>query len=160
MKEFPRFHRGQLVIILNLLLPSLIAALVLGPYATTSFLNRIQLQRSIDAAVVVGASYLPSNPSLAISAAQSYANLKGIKTGDIVSTRISSNRASITMSARRAASCYFARALSLSIAPISATATASIATPASRVRGAAIRIHYGQFPSVGRFGRSAGVEKF
>lgn len=162
MTLFSRFYRGQIAIILNLALPSLSAALLLGVDATSAYLNRIQLQRSVDAAVVVGASYLPLNPSLAVSAAQSYAHLNGIKAGEIVSTRISSNKATITMSVRRAASCYFARALGLTMASVSATATARVAPAAARNRGSAIRIHFGQSASVSDCGgseTSAGLKR-
>jgi hypothetical protein len=143
MKEL-RFRRGQLAIILNLAIPSLIAASVLGVNLATVYLNWIQLRKSVYGAVVVGASYLPANPSLAIRAARTYANLNGIKTGEIVSTRISPNRTSITMSARRAAPSYLVRAFGLSIAPISATATARIARPVARARAPEIGIRYEQ----------------
>ena len=135
MTRIQRFNRGQLAIILNLAIPTLVAAIVLGLDAVTFFLNQIQLERAVGTAVAVGAVYLPSNPPLAIRAAQSYANLNGLKTSDIVSTRISSNRSSITMSARRPVSCYFARELGLAIEPISATATAKVATGSSRAGG-------------------------
>lgn len=141
MKVFSYLRRGQTAIILTLALPSLIAAAILGIDATTVFVTRIRLQRSVEAAVLAGAGYLPSNPSRAIRTARTFAGLDGLKSTEIVSTRISSDRASITMSARRAAPGYFARAIGLAIAPISATATARV-VPAMRARAAAVAIRY------------------
>lgn len=63
MNFFSYLRRGQTAIILTLALPSLIAAAILGIDATTVFVTRIRLQRSVEAAVLAGAGYLPSNPS-------------------------------------------------------------------------------------------------
>jgi Flp pilus assembly protein TadG len=142
VKNAARYRSGQLAIILTLVVPSLIAALTLGLDVTTIYLGRIRLQRSVDAAVLAAAGYLPSNPELAIKAVQAYANRDGLGSAAIVCTRISQGRAIITISAHRAVNCYFAHAIGLAPAPISATATATVVVSSLRARAVAIGIRY------------------
>lgn len=126
MRKLVHSCRGQIAIILTLALPSLIAAAVLGADATTVYLDRISLRQSVEGAVLAGAGYLPSNPSLAVSAARSYATISGVKAADIVSTSVSPNKRAITMSARKEVRFGFARVLGLGPSLVSASATASI----------------------------------
>ena len=149
MKAFSRYSGGQLAVILTLALPTLVGAIVLGADVSIFYFNRVQLQKGADAAVLAGAACLPTNPSLAVNTARSYANLNGVKTAEIVSTRISSSNTMITMNVRRAVSYYFAPVFGLT-GMVSAAATAGVEASRPRSRGIPIEIHYGAPPPVYR----------
>lgn len=146
MKAFSRYRGGQLAVILTLALPTLIGAIALGTDVSIFYFNRLQLQKGADAAVLAGATCLPSNPSLAINTARSYANLNGVKTAEIVSTRISSSNTMITINVRRAVSYYFAPVFGLT-GMVSAAATAGVQASRPPSRGIPIDFHYGAPPT-------------
>jgi len=142
MKAFSRYRGGQLAVILTLALPTLVGAIALGANVSIFYFNRVQLQKGADAAVLAGASCLPSNPLMALNTARSYANLNGVKAAEIVSTRVSSSNTVITMKVRRAVSYYFAPIFGLT-GVVSAAATAGVEVSRPSGRPISVAIHYG-----------------
>ena len=134
MKTSSCYCGGQLAIIFILVLPPLIAAIVLGTDAAVLYSNQAQLQENVDAAVLVGAAYLPSNPSRAVDTARTSANRNGVNSAEIVSTQVSSGKTMITMNVRRLAPYYFARLFGPASGLVVATATA-IVRPSNSIIG-------------------------
>jgi Flp pilus assembly protein TadG len=133
MKALSRFKRGQAVVILTLVIPALIGAVALGTDVALFYYNWIKLQKATDAAVVVGSSYLPSNPDLAVATARKLAALNGIKPTEIVFTLVASNNMAMTMGVTRTLPHLFGGVLGLASGNVTATATVAVA-PAHLVR--------------------------
>jgi Flp pilus assembly protein TadG len=143
MKALSRFKRGQAVVILTLVIPALIGAVALGTDVALFYYNWIKLQKATDAAVLGGASYLPSNPNLAVATARKLATLNGIKPTEIVFTLVASNNMSMTMGVTRTLPHLFGRVLGPASGNVTAAATAAVAA-AHSVRGLVpIGIQYG-----------------
>ena len=143
MKALSRFKRGQAVVILTLLIPALIGAVALGTDVALFYYNWIKLQKATDAAVLGGASYLPSNPSVAVATARKLAAFNGIKPTEIVFTLVASNNMSMTMGVTRTFSHLFGGVLGLAGGTVTTAATAGVAA-AHSVRGLVpIGIQYG-----------------
>jgi putative Flp pilus-assembly TadE/G-like protein len=143
MKALSRFKRGQAVVILTLVIPALIGAVALGTDVALFYYNWIKLQQATDAAVLSGASYLPSNPSLAVATARKLAAAHGIKPTEIVFTLVASNHMSMTMGVTRTLPHLFGRFLGLASGNVTTAATAGVAA-AHSVRGLVpIGIQYG-----------------
>jgi hypothetical protein len=143
MKALSRFKRGQAVVILTLVIPALIGAVALGTDVALFYYNWIKLQKATDAAVLGGASYLPSNPNLAVATARKLAALNGIKPTEIVFTLVASNNMSMTMGVTRRLPHLFGGVLGLPSGNVTTAATAAVA-PAHSVRGLVpIGIQYG-----------------
>src|SRR5579864_4940267 len=134
MKALSRFKRGQAIVILILVIPALIGAVALGTDVAVFYYNWIKLQKATDAAVLGGASYLPSNPNLAIATARKLAALNGIKPVEIVFTFVASNNMSMTMGVTRTLPHLFGGVVGLANGNITAAATAAVAGARS-VRG-------------------------
>ena len=134
MKVLSRFKRGQAVVILTLVIPALIGAVALGTDVAVFYFNWIKLQKATDAAVLGGASYLPSNPNLAISTARKLAALNGIKPVEIVFTLVASNNMSMTMGVTRTLPHLFGGVIGPASGNVTAAATAAVAG-AHSVRG-------------------------
>jgi hypothetical protein len=93
-------------------------------------LTRTQLQSAADAAALAGARNLPDNPTLASSAATSYAAANGIS-GDNVTVTIASDNKSMTVAISRTSSSVFAKILGASNNSVSAHSTAQVGIAAS-----------------------------
>src|SRR5580704_3382460 len=106
-----RSSRGQMVVIVALIIPVLLGAISLGTDVAVFYFNWMQLQKAADAAALAGANYLPDNPSTAQSAAIAYAESNGIKAAEIIATSVASNDLSISVTLQRTVPYYFARAL-------------------------------------------------
>jgi hypothetical protein len=142
MQILSRFKRGQAVVILTLVIPALIGAVALGTDVALFYYNWIKLQKAADAAVLGGASYLPSNPNLAVATARKLAATHGIKPEEIVFTLVASNNMSMTMGVRRTLPHLFG-VLGLANGNVTTAATAAVAA-AHSVRGLVpIGIQYG-----------------
>jgi uncharacterized membrane protein len=133
MKALSRFKRGQAVVILTLVIPALIGAVALGTDVALFYYNWIKLQKATDAAVLGGASYLPSNPNLAVATARNLAALNGIKPTEIVFTLVASNKMAMTMGVTRTLPHLFGGVLGRASGKVTATATVAVA-PAHSVR--------------------------
>jgi hypothetical protein len=125
---------GQLCVILTLMMPAVIGALILGADVTIRYCCWAQLQMGANAAVLAGAIYLPSSPRLAVTAANSFARLNGVKAAEIISTRVAIDKMSITMSASRSVPHFFGRALGFDNESVMAAATARIEVSGSTNR--------------------------
>lgn len=114
------------MVILALALVGLLGAIALCTDESIIYFNWAELRNAADSAVMAGANYLPGNPNLAVSTANSFATQNGIATSEIVSTQVSQNNTEVTIVLRRIVPYYFARVLGLVSAPIQVTATAGI----------------------------------
>jgi len=112
------------VVIVALALPALLGSVAMGSDVAVLYYNWSLLQKAVDAAVLAGAAYLPSQPSTAQTSARSYGQQNGIQSSDAVAVSVSSDDMSITMTASRSVPYYFARVLGLTSATAAATATA------------------------------------
>lgn len=99
----PRFgyRRGQLGVILTLVVPALIAAVAFGTDLAVLYMNWTRLQVGTDTAVMAGAVYLPGNPTEAIRTANDYARICGIAADEIVATEIGPDHKTISMRVTR-----------------------------------------------------------
>lgn len=125
-----RFFRGQVAIMLTLVIPALIALIGFGTDLGVLYFNWLQLQRGADGAVLAGATYLPANPQLALHAADSYADVQGIRANEIVWAQISSDRRSISIKLSRSVPHFFARFLGVPDARVVASSTADLLSAA------------------------------
>jgi uncharacterized membrane protein len=141
----PRFVRGQLAIVLTLVIPALVALIGFGTDLGVLYFNWLQLQSDADGAVLAGATYLPANPQLALRAAGSYADVRGIKADEIVSAQISGDRRSISIKVSRNVPHFFARFLGVADARVVASSTADlVSAPAQGIAPA------GTYPALPR----------
>jgi hypothetical protein len=107
------------------------------------YVNWLRPQKAADAAVLADANYLPSNGTLAISTANSYARLNGIGSGEIVSTNVAPDDLSITVSLAGRVPYYFATLLGLTNGWVSAKATAGVQASGSARSLVPLGIQYG-----------------
>ena len=115
-----------MIVVIAITLTALVGALSLGADVGVFYFNWMQLQKAADAAVLAGASYLPSDPAAAIVADDSYAEQNGVAVGEIQSASVGGNGSSITISVRRSVPTYFAQALGLFSGSVAAQATAAV----------------------------------
>ncbi len=97
MNRRSRFSRGQMAVVMTVALATLVGAVGLGADMALLYLNWVRLQKAADAAVLAGATYLPGNPSLAKSTANTYATKNGIQNAEIASTTPAADNLSISM---------------------------------------------------------------
>ena len=90
MKDSSKYqHRselGQIIVVLALILPVLIGAMAMSADVGLLYFNWQCLQSAADAGAVAGADYLPSNPSQAVSTANTFVSKNGILPGEITET--------------------------------------------------------------------------
>jgi Flp pilus assembly protein TadG len=121
-------HRagGQSLVMLALALPVLTGIVSLSVDVANFYFNWFALQRAADTAVLSGAVYLPAYPQQAISTANSYAALNGIKNGEIVSTAVSNSNMQLSMTVTRSVVFTFSRVLGVNNGVATASATAQV----------------------------------
>jgi Flp pilus assembly protein TadG len=119
-------ERGQMMPLLALLIPVLMGAVALGVDISIFYFNWGRLQNAADASALAGASYLPGNPTQAVSTAKTYAGLNGVAAGEITSVVTAAGNQSITVSLKRTVPYYFAKVLGLKSSPVAVAATASV----------------------------------
>jgi hypothetical protein len=91
------------------------------------YVNWMRLQKAADVATEAGLNYLPKNDSLARTTTMRYAEMNGVKPGEIVSTVVSSDKLSITIRLKRSIPFYLsAAALGLHDRAIRVTGTARL----------------------------------
>lgn len=119
-------RRGQILVLMTLILPVLIGAMALGTDVAVLYFNWHLLQSAADDAALAGASYLPEYPSLAVSNATSYAERNGIASGEISSITVSSDDKSLTIELARYVPYRFGVLLGLFSGRVTAHATAAV----------------------------------
>jgi hypothetical protein len=130
-----RPSRGQFAVMFALALPALLAALGLCVDLSVIYLNWESLQKAADAGVLAGANSLPYDPAAATTTAKSYVQLNGVQKSEIVSTAVSADQYSITMTVTRSVPYYFARVVGLGSAPVTVSATAGVKQNTGEARG-------------------------
>jgi Flp pilus assembly protein TadG len=132
-----RNSRGQIFVIVALIIPALLGAVALGTDVTIFYFNWVQLQKAADAAVLGGANYLPDNPTAATNTAKQLALSNGVKTSEIVSNAVAAGGLSISIKLQRTVPYYFARVLGLSTGLVTTSATAAPQYPPSTINATA-----------------------
>jgi uncharacterized membrane protein len=79
----PRFKKGQIAVLLMLVMFTLLGAIGLGADIGLLYLQWGIVQKAADAAVLAGAGYLPNHTSTAQTKASTYATTNGLKTSEI-----------------------------------------------------------------------------
>ena len=124
----PRHSKGQIAIILAMVLPVVAGAVAVGVDFAVMYFNWVQLQKASDAAALVGSRYLPSDPTgaLATRAANLYVGKKDLAGNDKVSikTDYSGTDPAITVILTRGVPYAFGQSLGLTRANVSVTSTA------------------------------------
>jgi Putative Flp pilus-assembly TadE/G-like len=123
--------RGQIIVLFTLLLPVMLGAMALAVDIGVFYFEWAQLQKAADAAVLAGASYLPQNPTQAISTANSYAQMNGVAKGEIASTTVGASNQTISIKLSRDVCYYFGAVLGLTQSPVAVAATAGLLTTGS-----------------------------
>jgi Flp pilus assembly protein TadG len=131
-----RKSNGQILVILALGLPVLLGAVALGTDVTIFYFNWVQLQKAADSAVLAGANYLPDNPPQAQTTADQIAENNGVKSGEIVSTTVSSNDLLLSITLTRTVPYFLAKVLGLTSGVVTTSATATPQNPPSTVNAA------------------------
>ena len=119
-------ERGQMLVIITILLPVLLGALALGVDVSVFYFEWAELQKAADASALAGAGYLPGNPDRALETAQSYAEMNGIASSEITSITIGSGNSTLRVELSREVPYYFGRVLGLRQSPVVASATAAV----------------------------------
>lgn len=140
------YRRGQIGMILTLVVPALIAGIAFSTDIAVLYMNWTQLQKSTDTAVMAGAVYLPADPAGAISTAKNYARICGIKNDEIVVTEIGPDHTTILMTVTRKVR-LVTRFLGLGQGNIAANSTATVhsAPPGNTGRTGALRASRGDY---------------
>ena len=126
-----RFMRGQTGVIMTLAMATIVGALGLCTDVGLFYFNWMRLQKAADSAAIAGAIHLTGIPastdnSQVIGAANQYAQLNGVKSGEIVSTTVAADAKSVTIQLQRTVPYVFARVLGLSQGAVVARATAGL----------------------------------
>lgn len=122
-----RGSRGQIAVILAIVLPVTVGAIALGTDFAVMYLNWLQLQKAADSAALAAASYLPGNATGANSAAVTYAKLNG-RAGDAVHVTIDNSDTPqwVRVQMSRVVPYSFGQALGLTSATLNVLAKAGI----------------------------------
>src|ERR1039457_4639715 len=80
---------------------------------------------------LLGANYLPDNPSQALTTANQLAQNNGVKAGEIVSTSVAADNLSISIKLQRTVPYFLAKVLGLSNGIVTTAATATPQFPPS-----------------------------
>ncbi len=119
-------ERGQMLVIITVLLPVLLGALALGVDVSVFYFEWAQLQKAADASALAGAGYLPGNPDRGVETAESYAEMNGVNEDEIVSVTAGSDNSTLTVELSREVPYYFGRILGLTQTRVVASATAEV----------------------------------
>lgn len=122
-----RGPRGQIMVIITLVIVTLIGAVALCTDVAILYLNWAQLQKSADAAALAGANYLPANQTTARRAATSYLTTVATngKPSDTVTITFPKST-EVQVHAMRTVPYFFGRVLGLTSAPVSVTSIAGV----------------------------------
>ena len=122
-----RGSRGQIAVILAIVLPVTVGAIALGTDFAVMYLNWVQLQKAADSAALAAASYLPDNTPGANSAAITYARMNA-RAGDTVHVTIDNSDTPqwVRVQMSRVVPYSFGQALGLTSATLNVLAKAGI----------------------------------
>ncbi len=140
-------RRGRIAIISTLAIVTWLSAAALGVDVAVLYFNQIKLQRAADASVLAAAVYLPLNPGLAVSAANQYAEVNGVRQGEIVSAAVSPNKMCIQIGFVRIVPYRFAHVLGLAAGRVEVQATAQIQASSLAAGLAPIEIRHDSDPT-------------
>ena len=135
MNCWKRPSRGQFAVIFALALPAILTAIALSVDVSMMYLNWESLQKAADAGVLAGANSLPYDPTTAAATADAFAVLNGVQNSEIVSTAVSADQYSITMTVTRNVPYYFGRVIGLTASPVTVSATAGVIQNQGDARG-------------------------
>jgi Flp pilus assembly protein TadG len=121
-----RRRRGQILVILTILIPVLLGVVAMGVDITVFYWTWSRMQNAADASVLAGAASLPDSPSLATAAAIAYAKANGMAAGEIATPVVAANNLSISITLTRVVPYYFASVLGLVNSPVVTRATANL----------------------------------
>jgi Flp pilus assembly protein TadG len=126
-----RDEAGQALVVTTLFMSVLLGGLALSLDVGSWFREHRQAQSTADAAALAGAQALPSDPSQAMTLAQSYAASNGgaISPSEITFTSDYSTNDTIKVTARRHAPGFFSKLFGFDGANVHATAAARSAVP-------------------------------
>src|SRR5713226_6138085 len=126
-----RAERGQMLVILTVLIPVLLGVVAMAVDISTFDWTWSRMQASADAAVLAGASNLPTSPSRAIATATAYAQTNGMIASEVSTPTVAADSLSISITLSRSVPYYFGRVLGLTASPVVVTATAALYTTGS-----------------------------
>lgn len=137
-----RLSKGQIAVVLMIVMPVLLGVIGLGADVGVLYYNWVALQKAADAAALAGASQLTGDTattsnSTVISTGTQYAQLNGMgKTNDTILVSPANDDKSVSVYLSRQVPYYFLQLIGLKTGKVAAKATAGI-LPTSGVCGAA-----------------------
>ncbi len=126
-----RSQRGQVLVMLSVLIPVVLGVVAMGVDISTFDWNWARMQSAADAAVLAGASNLPTSPSRAIATATAYALTDGMLASEVATPTVAPNNLSISITLTRSVPYYFGQVLGLSPSPVVVKSTAGLLTTGS-----------------------------
>ena len=126
-----RFGRGQILVILTILIPVLLGVVAMAVDISTFDWTWSRMQSAADAAVLAGCSNLPTSPSRAIATATAYAVTDGMLASEVSTPTVAADNLSMSITLSRSFPYYFGRVLGLTASPVVVTATAGLFTTGS-----------------------------
>ena len=118
-------RKGQAMVLFSCMLLVLCGMASLVTDIGILYVNRLQLQKSVDAAVMAGAQELPLDADGAVAMAGQYASLNG-KNSDSFSFEVLNDNSSIRAVGSRSVNLLFAKLLGLETSVVAARARANI----------------------------------
>src|SRR5258708_4600170 len=123
--------RGQILVILTILIPVLLGVVAMAVDISTFDWTWARMQSAADAAVLAGASNLPTSPSRAKATATAYAITNGMVAGEVTAPTVPVDGLSISITLSRSVPYYFGRVLGLTASPVVVSSTAALLTTGS-----------------------------
>ena len=120
-----------MLVILTILIPVLLGVVAMAVDISTFDWTWSRMQSAADAAVLAGASSLPTSPSRAIATATAYAITDGMVAAEVSTPVVAADNLSISITLTRSVPYYFGRVLGLTASPVVVTATAALFTTGS-----------------------------
>jgi Flp pilus assembly protein TadG len=120
-----------MLVILTILIPVMLGVVAMAVDISSFDWTWSRMQSAADAAVLAGASNLPTSPSRAIATATAYAQTDGMLAGEVSTPTVAPDSLSISITLSRSVPYYFGRVLGLSASPVVVTATAALLTTGS-----------------------------
>src|SRR5260370_41598210 len=102
-----RAKRGQMLVILTILIPVLLGVVAMAVDISTFDWTWARMQSAADAAVLAGASNLPTSPSRAKATATAYAITNGMVAGEVTAPTVPVDGLSISITLSRSVPYYF-----------------------------------------------------
>ncbi len=122
-----RDERGQAMVVVAVLMAALIGCAAFSVDVGRALLAQFRMQSATDAAALAGAANLPSDPTAAVDAAQTYAAQNGVGSPTV---SVSTDDQEITVTANQTVPTLLARVLGTFGLPVSVVSHARAAVPA------------------------------